>query len=114
MTGQVGDVVLLHPLMLHSASRNSLRTPRIITNPPVSMREPFNFNRSDPWEYSLVEQKTLKELGVDGLPDWKATGNRERLVPLSLPMRDQMKAEELKRMEAAGITIESTVVATSV
>ena len=103
MTGQVGDVILLHPLMLHSASKNSLRIPRIITNPPVSMREPFNFNRSDPGEYSLVELKTLKELGVESLPDWKATGSRERLVPNSLPMKEQMKAAELKRLEAAGI-----------
>ncbi|TVY82240.1 hypothetical protein LSUE1_G002107 [Lachnellula suecica] len=33
-TGEVGDVYLLHPLMLHSASRNLLRVPRVITNPP--------------------------------------------------------------------------------
>ncbi|KAK3104290.1 hypothetical protein LTR53_018525, partial [Teratosphaeriaceae sp. CCFEE 6253] len=32
--GEVGDVYLLHPLMLHSASNNSLRNVRIITNPP--------------------------------------------------------------------------------
>jgi len=35
LTGDIGDVVLMHPLMLHSASRNNLRIPRIITNPPV-------------------------------------------------------------------------------
>lgn len=53
--------------MLHSASRNHTRAPRIITNPPVSLKEPFNFNRENPEDYSIVEKKTLKELGVDKL-----------------------------------------------
>jgi hypothetical protein len=63
-TGEVGDVFLLHPLMLHSASKNLLRKPRIITNPPVSLKEPFCFDREDPREYSLVEQKTLSDLDI--------------------------------------------------
>ena len=46
-TGETGDVYILHPFMLHSASRNLLRTLRIITNPPVSLKEPFNYNRAD-------------------------------------------------------------------
>jgi ectoine hydroxylase-related dioxygenase (phytanoyl-CoA dioxygenase family) len=48
MTGKCGDVVLMHPLMMHSASRNSLHIPRVITNPFVCLKEPFNFNREDP------------------------------------------------------------------
>jgi hypothetical protein len=44
MTGNVGDVVLMHPLMVHSASRNSLRIPRIIANPPVALKETFEFD----------------------------------------------------------------------
>jgi hypothetical protein len=80
--GNVGDVYLLHPFMLHSASRNLLRTVRIITNPPVSLKEPFNYNRVDPSEYSLVEKKTLHDLGrPEGLPEWKITMPRERLTP---------------------------------
>jgi len=81
-TGETGDVYILHPFMLHSASRNLLRTLRIITNPPVSLKEPFNYNRADPADYSLVEQKTLRDLGrPEGLGDWKITGPRERIVP---------------------------------
>jgi hypothetical protein len=81
-TGEVGDVYLLHPFMLHSASKNFLRTPRIITNPPVALKAPFNYNRTDPKEYSLVEQKTLKDLGrPEGLPEWKITMPREGIVP---------------------------------
>lgn len=80
-TGEVGDVYLLHPFMLHSASKNLLRHPRIITNPPVALKEPFNFNRKDPSEYSLVEQKTLRELGrPEGLPEWKITSPRQALI----------------------------------
>lgn len=81
-TGETGDVYILHPFMLHSASKNLRRDIRIITNPPVSLNEPFNYNRSDPSEYSLVEQKTLKDLGrPEGLPEWKITRERERVVP---------------------------------
>jgi hypothetical protein len=81
-TGEVGDVYLLHPFMLHSASKNFLRTPRIITNPPVALKAPFIYNRTDPKEYSLVEQKTLKDLGrPEGLPEWKITMPREGIVP---------------------------------
>ena len=81
-TGETGDVYILHPFMLHSASKNLRRDIRIITNPPVSLNEPFNYNRSDPSEYSLVEQKTLRDLGrPEGLPEWKITSPRDRIVP---------------------------------
>jgi hypothetical protein len=83
VTGKVGDVYFLHPLLLHSASRNLRRNVRIITNAAVSLKEPFNFNRADPKDYSLVEQKTLRELGrPEGIPEWKITRERE-LIPQS-------------------------------
>ncbi|KAF9498067.1 hypothetical protein BDN71DRAFT_1481368 [Pleurotus eryngii] len=78
MTRQIGDVVLLHPLMMHSASKNYLRIPRVITDPPVSLKEPFNFARESPNEYSLVERKTLKALGVERL-DFKPTTERRKI-----------------------------------
>lgn len=53
-TGEVGDVYILHPFMLHSASKNLRRDIRIITNPPVSLKEPFKYDGKNP---SLVEQK---------------------------------------------------------
>lgn len=81
-TGEVGDVYLLHPFMLHSASRNLRRDVRIITNPPVSLKEPFSYKGKGAHEYNLVEQKTLRDLGKpDGLPEWAITAPRERLVP---------------------------------
>jgi len=97
-SGSVGDVYLLHPLMLHSASNNSLRIPRVITNPPVSLKEPFNFDRDDPNEFSLVEQKTLKDLGRERLSGWKITGGRDHLVPMRLKLQAKMKEDELRRL----------------
>jgi len=52
MTGEAGDVVLLHPFTLHATSQNVLSLGRIITNPPLSLREPMIFNRSDTDDFS--------------------------------------------------------------
>ncbi|KAH8072262.1 hypothetical protein BXZ70DRAFT_749057 [Cristinia sonorae] len=98
MTGEIGDVVLMHPLMMHSASKNHLRIPRIITNPPVALREPFNFNRENPDEFSLVELKTLKALGVDRL-DFRPTTERRRVVPLREILQKKMLEDEKRRLE---------------
>ncbi|KAK2806775.1 hypothetical protein FQN50_005637 [Emmonsiellopsis sp. PD_5] len=98
VTGEVGDVYLMHPLMVHSASRNALRIPRVITNPPVSIKTPFNFNRPD-GNYSLVEQKTLRALGrPEGLPDWKIVGEREAVVPERVRIQERMKELERRRL----------------
>ncbi|KAJ3044512.1 hypothetical protein HDV00_001939 [Rhizophlyctis rosea] len=109
MTGKQGDVILLHPLMFHSASRNRLRNVRVITNPPVSLKEPFNFNRPNKEDYSLVEEKTLRELGAweqGGLKGWKITGERKRVIPPRLQIQAKMKELEDKRLrgEAVGGT----------
>ncbi|PVG01076.1 hypothetical protein CPB86DRAFT_781977 [Serendipita vermifera] len=116
MTGKMGDVVLMHPLMLHSASRNLLRTHRIIINPPVSLKEPFNYARPDPSEYSLVEQKTLKELAKllndpsiekglkapDGTP-WKITGERKGIIPARLKIQAKMREMEEARLRGENV-----------
>ncbi|KIP09704.1 hypothetical protein PHLGIDRAFT_116178 [Phlebiopsis gigantea 11061_1 CR5-6] len=93
LTGEVGDVVLLHPLMLHSASKNYLREARVITNPPVSLRTPFDFDRADPDAFSLVERKTLRALGVARLP-FSPTTERRRLVPQTRAAKDAMLEEK--------------------
>lgn len=110
--------------MLHSASRNLLREVRIITNPPVSLKEPFNYNRPD-GKYSLVEQKTLKDLGrLEGLPEWKITREREMLTPARVQVRpsprsdcriktydkqiqEDMRKKEKERLEKAGNSVTS-------
>ncbi|KAG7117683.1 hypothetical protein HYQ45_015777 [Verticillium longisporum] len=97
--GAVGDVFLLHPLMLHSASRNPLRRLRVITNPPVLLREPQRFDRRDA-AYSLVEQVTLRALGAEALPGWRIAAPRELRVPNRLKVQQRMKEEALRRLGA--------------
>jgi hypothetical protein len=99
MTGNVGDVILLHPLMLHSATHNELRKERIITNPPVSLRAPFEFDREE-GGYSLVELKTLRELGKERLEGWKIISERGRVVPEREKIQAKMKQDENRRLEA--------------
>lgn len=103
MTGSVGDVILMHPLMLHSASRNSLRNLRIITNPPVALKEPFNFDRGESKDYSLVELKTLSALGKpEGLKGWSIKGERQEVIPERVRRQEEMKRKELERLKNAG------------
>lgn len=108
--GEAGDVFLLHPLMLHCSTNNALRHVRIITNPPIALKEPFRFYRDDGSEYSLVERATLRMLGKEGegLKGWKITQPREGIVPERIRIQEQWKQEELKRLEeqrrlAAGV-----------
>lgn len=104
MTGSLGDVILLHPLMLHTASKNGRRLARIITNPPVSLREPFNFDRADPSQYSVVELKTIQDLGgPDKLRGWKITGEREAVVPARLKVQAKWMEEENARLKSQGV-----------
>ncbi|KAI1113339.1 dihydrofolate reductase-like domain-containing protein [Nemania sp. NC0429] len=98
-TGSVGDVYLMHPLMMHSATDNALRRVRIITNPPVSLKEPHCFDRAD-GNYSLVELKTMRGIGgEEKLKGWKTTGPREGVVPERVRIQEAMKLEEMKRIE---------------
>ncbi|KAF2661608.1 hypothetical protein K491DRAFT_587112 [Lophiostoma macrostomum CBS 122681] len=97
VTGEVGDVYLLHPLMLHSASRNALRRIRVITNPPVGIREPFCFDRED-GAYSVVERKTLKVLGRERLEGWRAQGERQGIVSAGMKMKIELKRREEERL----------------
>ena len=48
LTGNAGDVALLHPLMLHRASANPSGRARFIQNGRLSLEEPLCFNRADP------------------------------------------------------------------
>ena len=99
-TGKVGDVYLLHPLMLHSASNNKLRQLRVITNPPVSLKQPFRFDREASSEYSTVERKTLSALGKDSLEGWAITHGRDKIVPERVKRQQAMKRDEEARLQA--------------
>jgi hypothetical protein len=49
---------------------------------------------------SLVERKTLSELGVSSLPGWKITGKRTRFIPPNNQKKDARILVELERLKA--------------
>jgi hypothetical protein len=100
MTGQAGDVVLLHPYTLHATSQNVLGVPRMITNPALALREPMNFSRPDADEFSLAEQAVLRALGVDRL-DFVPAAPRENVVPERVRKQRARQAAEQARLAAA-------------
>lgn len=97
--GNTGDIALIHPFMLHATSQNMRRIPRFLTNPPIKLKEPMQFNRDDPDDFSLVELAILRALGVDRL-DFKPQAPREKVVS----KREKEMMEEIRQREqkAAG------------
>jgi hypothetical protein len=103
-TGKTGDVFLIHPFMLHSASPNPSGRPRYITNPPVGLKAPMNFNRSLPDDFSLVEEAVLHALGVDRL-NFQISSERETYHTDFRKERDRMLVEEKARLVQLGIPV---------
>ena len=44
VTGKAGDVLVLHPFVLHSPSTNGRRSLRVIANPMLSVRDDLAFS----------------------------------------------------------------------
>jgi Phytanoyl-CoA dioxygenase (PhyH) len=76
ITGKAGDFVILHPFMLHASSQNVIGKPRFMSNPPIVLKEPMNFSRENPEDFSLLERATLHYLGLERL-DFRPTAPRE-------------------------------------
>ncbi len=76
LTGEAGDFVILHPYMLHASSQNVLGVPRFMSNPPILLKEPMQFNRPNPADFSLLERASLHYLGLERL-DFQPTHARE-------------------------------------
>ena len=98
-TGELGDIVLMHPFMLHTSSKNALRAVRLITNPAVSLKEPMRFDRANPDDFSLVERAVLNGLGVENM-GFQITGERRRIVPERVRLQEAMKEQEAARLAA--------------
>ena len=99
LTGRIGDVVLIHPFVLHASSQNHSGKPRFITNPPISLKEPMQFDRPDPAAYSPVERAVLNGLGVSRLA-FQPTAPRERLISEGMKRKQRMLEEEQARLAA--------------
>jgi hypothetical protein len=93
--------VLMHPYMLHAVSQNHRGTARFITNPPIALKEPMDFDRPDPAEHSPVERAVLRALGVERL-DFRPAAPREDVVPERVRRQERMReAEEARLAEAS-------------
>ena len=99
-TGNAGDVVLMHPYMLHTVSQNHSGVPRFITNPALSLAEPMNLNRADPDEFSPLECGVLRGLGVDRY-DFQPTSPRRLIVSDQAKAQQQLLEEEKKALAKA-------------
>lgn len=97
LTGETGDVVLLHPFILHASSQNPSDRPRFITNPTTILNQSMDFNRDNPAEFSLVEQTVLKALGVERF-DFQPTHPREDIVPERVRRQQKMLESEKARL----------------
>jgi len=100
LTGRVGDVVLMHPYLLHATSQNVIRHGRLITNPPIALSEPMQFDRADPGDHSPVERAVLAGLGVERL-DFRRTGEPEVVVPERVLQQRRREAAEAQRLAQA-------------
>ena len=100
LTARAGDVALLHPFILHAASRNPSGRPRFITNPPMSLVDPMDFNREDPAAFSLVERAVLRGLGAERY-DFQPTAPRERIIPERERRQKKMLQEQKARLGLA-------------
>jgi hypothetical protein len=100
LTGKVSDVIICHPFMLHSASHNALRVPRFITNPAISLKEPFKYDKPQD-QLSIVEKTTLKALGLETL-SYQITGKRKIFPSMRDDMWARVQKEELERLRAYG------------
>jgi hypothetical protein len=62
LTGNAGDVVLVHPFVLHARSPNTGDAVRFICNPCIPLKEPMNLRRAHVSEYSPVELAIVNAL----------------------------------------------------
>ena len=108
LTGEAGDVVVVHPYMLHRVSVNPSNRPRFIANMAVVLGQPMCFARPPGDAYSLVELAVLRALNAPRF-DFKPTRGPLRVQPF--PFRDVEEAtkqrilveREMKEMAARGI-----------
>jgi hypothetical protein len=98
-TGRLGDVVLMHPFMLHAVSQNHRGAARFITNPPIALKEPMRFDR-EPAEHSPVERAVLRALDVERL-GYRPAAPREDVVPERVRRQERMREQEEARLAEA-------------
>ena len=97
LTGEAGDMVLVHPYMLHRPCLNPSPRPRFIANAAVVLAQPMRFDRTPPDAHSLVELAVLRGLGRRRL-QYEIAQPREAVKPA--PFRDdEQRAAQSARLQ---------------
>jgi hypothetical protein len=63
LTGEAGDMAIMHPYMVHRVAGNPSGRARFAQFPSIKLSRPMQFGRDDPSAYSLTELIVLKAVG---------------------------------------------------
>ncbi len=108
LTGEPGDLAILHPFILHRRSINPTDRPRFIANLAIVLKEPMDFYRGPNDHYSLVELAVLRALSKSSL-GYAPANPREAFVPLPFRNEEETKLRhkqltiEMQQMASEGI-----------
>lgn len=70
----------------------------------MSLAAPFQFNRENPADYSLIELKTMQDLGgPEMFTQWKITGEREMFLPQRAGRQEELRKLEDDRLRKLGL-----------
>jgi hypothetical protein len=77
-----GDVIFMHPFMLHKSSINISNTPKMVNNNHPQLREPIKLNRQQ-GNYSLIERSIIQNLELFDIKakNFQRTSNRLFVSP---------------------------------
>jgi ectoine hydroxylase-related dioxygenase (phytanoyl-CoA dioxygenase family) len=63
LTGEAGEVAMLHPFLIHGFSANTGTKVRFACNPRYSLKQPMELDRADS-AHSPVEEAIRRALGL--------------------------------------------------
>lgn len=108
LTGEPGDLAILHPYMLHRRTVNPSDRPRFIANLAIVLQEPMCFQRDQGDPYSLVELAVLAALEKASL-DYQPTNPREAFVPAPFRKEPDATSRRAELREEMSFMLESGV-----
>ena len=95
LTGDPGDLAILHPYMLHRRTVNPTDRTRFIANIAIVLNEPMKFARTSNETYSLTELAVLHALGKDSW-EFQATEPRQAYIPGPFRPEEDRKVQRVE------------------
>jgi hypothetical protein len=92
-----GDLLFMHPYLIHSSSANHSGIPRIHTGRAFDLKTPLNLDRPSGHIYSPIERGILRSLGL-GRVQFSRQGFTSERPPLRLERMSQEAQEELVKL----------------